>query len=111
DVTTDTFHDFFSNDTHRPDWIVSSPPYSHASPILKQALRVGHVGVAFELRLGLLEPKKARGRWLAENPPDILVVLPRATYRGRRCCSVEAWFVWNKEGRAQGECSFRFALP
>ncbi|CAN0261279.1 unnamed protein product [Pylaiella littoralis] len=58
DVTTDTFHDFFSNDTHRRDWIVSSPPYSHAFPILKQALRVGPVGVAFKLRLGLLEPKK-----------------------------------------------------
>ncbi|CAM9336323.1 unnamed protein product [Pylaiella littoralis] len=69
DVTTDAFYDFFSNDTRRPDWIVSSPPYGHAFPILKQAIRVGRVGGAFKLRLGFLEPKKTMGRWLAGKHP------------------------------------------
>ncbi|CAM9976012.1 unnamed protein product, partial [Pylaiella littoralis] len=101
DVTTDTFYNVFSDEMRRPDWIVTSPPYKTAFAILKQTLRIGRVGVAYKLRLDFLEPTKTRGRWFAENSPDKVVVLPRATYRGRRCCSTEAWFVWNK-GKAKG---------
>ncbi|CAN0324330.1 unnamed protein product, partial [Ectocarpus sp. 6 AP-2014] len=78
----------------RPDWVVTSPPYKHAFAILKQAMRVGRMGVAFKLRLTFLEPTKTRGRWLKENAPDRVVMLPRATYRGRGCSSTEAWFIW-----------------
>ncbi|CAN0158809.1 unnamed protein product, partial [Scytosiphon promiscuus] len=100
DAITDAFVEAFSKDPRRPDWIVSSPPYRHAFSILRQALRVGRVGVAFKLRLTFLEPTKTRGRWLRENPPDRVVMLPRATYRGRKCSSTEAWFVW-ESGRDQ----------
>ncbi|CAN0421863.1 unnamed protein product, partial [Pylaiella littoralis] len=110
DVTTDTFYNIFSHETRRADWIVTSPPYKTVFAILKQALRIGRVGVAFKLRLDFLQPRKTRGQWLADNSPHVVVVLPRATYRGRRSYSTEAWFVWNKrktEGRTRS--TFRFA--
>lgn len=112
DASTDTFREAFSEETRRPDWIVTSPPYDNAFAILKQALRVSRVGVAFKLRLSFLEPTKTRGRWLRENPPDMIVVLPRATYRGRKCYAVEAWLVWKKVKTqdADGSPPFCFAL-
>lgn len=115
DASTDAFCEAFMEDGRRPDWIVTSPPYSEPWGILKQALLVSRVGVAFKLRLSFLEPTKTRGEWLKENKPDSIVVLPKATYRGKKCCSVEAWFVWNKaqaqSGTAvQGMPPFSFAL-
>ncbi|CAB1106959.1 unnamed protein product [Ectocarpus sp. CCAP 1310/34] len=56
------------------------------------------MGVAFKLRLTFLGPAKSRGRWLKDNPPDRIVMLPRATYRRRRCSSTETWFVWETRG-------------
>eukprot|EP00752_Nemacystus_decipiens_P013905 g12342.t1 len=41
DASTDDFADFYADDSHRPEWIVSSPPYQHAFAILKQALCFG----------------------------------------------------------------------
>lgn len=113
DATTDAFADFFADDSRRPEWVVSSPPYQHAFAILQQALCVGRVGVAFKLRLTFLEPTKTRGRWLRENPPHSIVVLPRAVYRGRKCSSTEAWFVWKKDRGPEGCTSpaFFFVLP
>ena len=113
DATTEAFAETFSQDEIRPDWIISSPPYKHAFTILRQALRVGRVGVAFKLRLTFLEPTKTRGRWLTENSPNSIVVLPRATYRGRKCSSTEAWFAW-KKSQGQKDRSgpaFFFSLP
>ena len=102
DATTDAFAATFGQQENCPDWIITSPPYKHAFTILKQALRIGRMRVAFKLRLAFLEPTKTRGRWLIENPPNSIVVLPRATYRGRKCSSTEAWFVWKKsQGRKE----------
>lgn len=113
DASSDAFRLAFSEDTRRPDWIVTSPPYSDVLGILKQALWISRVGVAFKLRLGFLEPTQSRGSWFRENPPDTVVVPPRATYRGRKCCSVEAWFVWYKEQTMNAVVRpyFVFALP
>jgi len=83
DASTDAFVDAFGGGARRPDWVVTSPPYKHAFAILKRALRVGRVGVAFKLRLTFLEQTKTRGQWLKDNPPHSIVVLPRAMYRGR----------------------------
>ena len=113
DATTDAFSDSFGEEARRPEWVVTSPPYKHAFAILKRALRVGRVGVAFKLRLTFLEPTKSRGQWLKDNPPHSIVMLPRATYRGRKCSSTEAWIVW-KGGRVDEERNrpaFFFALP
>ncbi|CAM9246709.1 unnamed protein product, partial [Laminaria digitata] len=114
DASSDAFRLAFSEDTRPPDWIdwiVTSPPYSDVLGILKQALRISRVGVAFKLRLGFLEPTQSRGSWFRENPPDTVVVLPRATYRGRKCCSVEAWFVWYKEHTMNAVVGHLFFLP
>lgn len=102
DATLGSFRGFFSVEERCPDWIVTSPPYMHALTILKQAIAVAGVGVSSTLRLTFLEPTIARGSWLAQNPPDKSVVLPRATYRGRKCCSTEAWsFDTKKRCRAK----------
>ncbi|CAM9806249.1 unnamed protein product [Ectocarpus fasciculatus] len=97
DAASEEFKAVFSDEGRRPDWIVTSPPYGNAFCILTQALLVARVGVAFKLRLSLLEPTKTRGKWLKDNPPTAIVVLPRATYRGRICSVTEAWFVWHRE--------------
>ncbi|CAN0210642.1 unnamed protein product [Ectocarpus sp. 12 AP-2014] len=113
DASTDDFAEAYLEDTRRPDWVVTSPPYKNAFFILKQALRVGRVGVAFKLRLTFLEPVKSRGRWLKENPPDRIVMLPRARYRGRKCSSTEAWFVWEavREEKQDTKPAICFSLP
>ncbi|CAB1107694.1 unnamed protein product [Ectocarpus sp. CCAP 1310/34] len=95
DATSEEFTAMFSTEGQRPDWIVTSPPYGNAFSILVRALGVVRVGVAFKLRLSFLEPTKTRGKWLKDNPPSAVVVLPRATYCGRVCSSTEAWFIWH----------------
>eukprot|EP00904_Undaria_pinnatifida_P003294 jgi/Undpi1/12966/HiC_scaffold_7.g02632.m1 len=87
----------FTQEARCIDWIVTSPPYKNAFTTLGQALRIARVEVAFKLRLSFLEPSKARGPWLKENPPSVIVYLPRATYRGRVSNSPEAWFVWRRQ--------------
>lgn len=100
DASTDAFRESYTSDAAtRPDWVVTSPPYSNAFAILKQALCVARVGVAFKMRLSFLEPTPSRVDWLRSNPPSRVIVLPRAIYRGRTSGGVEAWFVW-EEGAA-----------
>lgn len=67
DASTDEFRENFCEDTRRPDWTVTSPPYSNPLGILKKALLIPQVGVAFKLRLSFLEPTKSRGRWLRQS--------------------------------------------
>lgn len=111
DATTDDFVHAYAEENIPPDWVVTSPPYRHAFAILKQALRVGRIGVAFKLRLTFLEPTKTRGQWLRDNPPCRVVMLPRATYRGRKCSSTEAWFIWEAVRRQElHRPAFCFAL-
>ncbi|CAN0280379.1 unnamed protein product, partial [Ectocarpus sp. 4 AP-2014] len=95
DAASEEFKLVFSEEGRRPDWIVTSPPYGNAFCFWTQALLVARVGVAFKLRLSLLEPT-TRGKWLEDDPPSARVVLPRGTYRGRQCSSTEAWFVWRR---------------
>lgn len=112
DATTEAFGDAFAEEARRPEWVVTSPPYKHAFAILKRALKIGRVGVAFKLRLTFIEPTKTRGQWLKDNPPHGVVVLPRALYRGRKCSSTEAWFIWKVgQGEESHRPAFAFALP
>lgn len=83
------------------DWVVGSPPFSHAPIILQHALEHAKVGVAFKLRLSFLEPCANRVALLTHSPPTRLIVLPRVVYQKRLCASspdwiTEAWFVWYK---------------
>jgi len=78
------------------DWVVTNPPFSKAFEILKQMLPLAHGGVALLLRLSFLEPTYERGAWLAEHPPDLIIVLPRMSFTGDgHTDSVTcAWMVW-----------------
>lgn len=58
DASADAFRKAFKMEWRRPNWIVTSPPYSNAVSILQQALLVARVGVAFKLRMLFIEPTK-----------------------------------------------------
>ena len=83
DAWTDAFREAFCEDTRRTDWIVMNPPYSNPVDILKQAFLVSGMRMTFKLRLSFLEPLMNRVRWLTENPPHHILVLPCANYRRR----------------------------
>ena len=94
DASSVEFVEYFLEEGRRPEWFVTSPPYRNAFAFLKNACRIAKVGVAFKLRLNFLEPVNSRAQWLMQNPPTKMIVLTRATYRGRPSAGVEAWFVW-----------------
>jgi hypothetical protein len=80
-----------------PDWVVSNFPFNVATDIVKRAHSAAHVGVAVLLRLSWLEPTADRRDFLAEHPPDLLIVLPRTRYNpnSKSVDSVTtAWMVW-----------------
>jgi hypothetical protein len=65
------------------------------------------IGVVLLLRLSFLEPTDQRGDWLAENPPDMQIVLPRWSYKenGKTDSVTTAWMVWLRNN------SVRFEKP
>lgn len=80
------------------DLVISNPPFNRAFEILKNLRACGYP-VAFLLRLTFLEPTKARGAWLRDNPPDGMIVLPRYSFTGDgKVDSVTcAWMVWGSD--------------
>jgi hypothetical protein len=60
--------------------------------------------VAALLRLSFLEPTRERGPWLAANPPDLVIVLPRISFTGDgKTDSVTcAWMIWDKTIKKKG---------
>ena len=92
DASSVKFVGHFLEEGRRPDWFVTSPPYRNTLAFLKNACRIAKVGVTFKLRLNFLEPVNSRALWLTQNPPATVIVLTRATYRGRQSAGVEAWF-------------------
>ena len=83
-------------DTVEPDVIISNPPFSLAHVIVPKAVASAYRYTAMLLRLSWLEPVLNRGMWLAKNPPDQLIVLPRISFTGDgKTDSVPcAWFIW-----------------
>ena len=77
--------------------VITNPPYNCAFQILKNAHRAC-TQVAMLLRLSFLEPTRERGPWLAANPPDLVIVLPRISFTGDgKTDSVTcAWMIWDK---------------
>lgn len=83
--------------------VITNPPFSCAFQILENALY--HCDrVAMLLRLSFLEPTRERGPWLAENPPDLVIVLPRISFTGDgKTDSVTcAWMIWDKAIEGKG---------
>lgn len=86
-----------------PDWVVTNPPYNKdlMPDIVKNALQSAYQGVAMLLRLSFLEPTIERDSWLVENPPDLLIVTPRFSFKrnGKTDSMTTAWFVWYNQPR------------
>lgn len=74
-------------------WVVTNPPFIHATAIVLHALRV--VGrVALLLRSTWLEPAEDR-QWLGRMPPRAELVLPRFSFVGGGSDSAGCrWFIW-----------------
>jgi hypothetical protein len=80
------------------DWTITNPPFAYAPDILQHAYNNSRVGVAFLLRLSILEPCEDRASFMSECPPTHQIVLPRISFTGdggtdNVTC---AWFVWVK---------------
>lgn len=76
--------------------VITNPPFNQAIEIVSNFVNQG-VKAAFLLRLSFLEPTEARGKWLSDNPPRGLIILPRISFTGDgKTDSVTcAWMVWN----------------
>jgi hypothetical protein len=78
-------------------------------PILENAYRAAHVGVAFLLRLSFLEPTNGRAAWLQAHEAELSHLLifgsprPSFTDDGRTDSATVAWMVWRRgwTGRTQ----------
>ncbi|CAN0217552.1 unnamed protein product [Ectocarpus sp. 6 AP-2014] len=79
----------------RPEWVVTSPPYSRALTFVKAAMSLATKGVAFKMPIFFLEPCADRGGWLQTNPPSVCVFLCRAKYtRANNAKTGDFWGVW-----------------
>jgi hypothetical protein len=83
--------------------VITNPPFSAAWKIISNA-HTYYRKVAALLRLSFLEPTRDRGPWLAENPPDLVIVLPRISFTGDgKTDSVTcAWMIWDSEIEKRG---------
>ena len=87
------------------DWSVTNPPYRMpvCRDIVTTAVAAARVGVAMLLRLTFLEPTRhrhPRGPWLADHPPDRMIVMPRTSYTGdgKTDSVTTAWLIWLRDG-------------
>jgi hypothetical protein len=78
------------------DWVITNPPFVDAHQIVPLACKHAKEGVAMLLRITYLEPCEGRAVWLAENPPDGLIVLPRISFTGDGSTDSAtcAWMIW-----------------
>lgn len=85
------------NFSSKTELAVTNPPFNQAFDILKN-LHPQMNAIALLLKLTFLEPTKDRGPWLAKNPPNKLIVLPRHSFTGDgKTDSVTcAWMIWDK---------------
>jgi hypothetical protein len=82
---------------------ITNPPFKDAFSILSNALFYCSKA-AFLLRLSFLEPTRERGTFLGNNPPDLVIVLPRISFTGDgKTDSVTcAWMIWDKDIKDKG---------
>lgn len=81
----------------RPDWVITNPPFSAAYRILRRAIASAS-SVAMLLRLSFLEPTQEREAFLVEEPPNLLIVLPRYSFTGdgKTDSVTSAWMIWSR---------------
>lgn len=84
------------------DWVVTNPPFSSATDILKLAHNKVRKGVVMFLRQTFLEPCDNRAEFLVRFPPNLTLALPRYMFRkgengGWQTDSATiAGFIWQK---------------
>jgi hypothetical protein len=88
----------------RIDWIITNPPYTMptCTEIVARSVAFAQLGVAMNLRISFREPPKnpeGRGPWLAANPIDRVLTMPRYSYtgNGRSDSATTEWDVWLKD--------------
>lgn len=107
DASTDGFWNRVTHGKPPIDWVITNPPFAMPTnlQILEHALATARIGVAMIQRLSFLEPTAAdnparkqypRGPFLAEHPPDRMIVLPRYSYtgNGKSDSVTTAWMIW-----------------
>lgn len=85
------------------DVVITNPPFNQAFRILTHLMRRKKSGqvtsLGLLLRVSFLEPTYERGKFLRENPPNRLIVLPRISFTGDgKTDSVTcAWMIWSED--------------
>jgi hypothetical protein len=80
------------------DWIITNPPFNQAHDIIPLAQYKARLGVIALLRLTWLEPCANRREFLAQIPPDQILVTPRIRFKNNKTDNMTtAWFIWLKD--------------
>lgn len=79
------------------DYVVTNPPFVHASAIIWLALQHARRGVAMHVRSTWLEPCQDR-LWLEHTPPTRELRLPRISYDGSggSDSASPCWYLWER---------------
>jgi hypothetical protein len=94
-----TIGDFLGGEhpVHRPDVIITNPPYCLAREFISASLEYAHSAVAMLLRLNFLGSSSKRLH-LFRRMPDVYVLSKRPSFTGGGTDACEyAWFVWRKD--------------
>lgn len=85
------------------DWVITNPPWSHASEIAQISLRHARKGVALLVRLTFLEATRKRS-WICGKPPDAVLCLPRISFdgSGQTDSAPPAWLLWGPSVTRRG---------
>jgi len=87
-----------------PDWIIGNPPYRDAEAHVRAALGAARVGVAFLLRLAMLETHERAPLWRDYPPRKVWVLQERPSFTGSGTDSCAyGWFWWDREHRGPTE--------
>jgi len=83
-------------------WVIGNPPYNHAQRHVERAMSLAMPergesgGVAFLLRLAMLEGKGRASFWQAYPPTEVHVLTRRPSFTGGKTDSCAyAFFVWH----------------
>lgn len=99
-------HDFLMPGTplHRPDWVITNPPFRLALEFVERGLDVAHIGVAVICRSVWAESHTRFERLFKERPPAWIVqhVERVPMVKGRydpdaSTATGYSWFVWRKD--------------
>ena len=102
-----TTHDFLNRNgiggSHKPDWIITNPPFQLAENFISEANIWARKGVAMLVRTQFLEGKGRYERLFAVNPPSAIAQFAERVpmFQGRldekgSTATAYCWLVWDK---------------